>query len=173
MLQTIGAIKSPLLMGLINSRPRSSLYDYYNNNNNYMINDLTTTTRVMQQQQQQQQESSIYRRKAPSLLSLAATNVAAAEAEQIIIFNIGDYVQLENSSSSYVQLFDQSSINYCNFDANLLSSKRISFKKSTIPKPTFHVNTFLKGDSFNASSKINGISIFFSTDFSYLDPKSD
>ena len=78
-------------------------------------------------------------------------------SNQIIIFNIGDQQQLENTSSSYVQKFDQTSINYCNFDANLLSSKRSNFQKPITPRPSgFYVNTFLKGESFNESSQITG-----------------
>lgn len=82
---------------------------------------------------------------------------------QIIIFNIGDSRPLEFSSSSYKQKFDQETINYCNFDPNLLTNKRktaqqlFSAGNNNNQQTDFNINIFLKGETFNETSQITGI----------------
>jgi hypothetical protein len=138
----------------INRQNGRAYYEHYNNNNNnnYFNNNNNNNNNNFQYI-----SSPFFAAGAPSSSSSSLSSSSSYDdfsSERIIIFKIGDSVQLENTSSSYVQLFDQSSINYCNFDSNLLSSKRKNFLKPRTPKPNFYVNTFLKGDSFNESSRI-------------------
>lgn len=94
----------------------------------------------------------------------APSQFAEINPNQIIIFNIGDMQQLENISSSFKQRFYQEDINYCNFDPFLFTSKRERTPEAHLSASTnnqkaqknsdFNLNIFLKGDSFNESSKI-------------------
>lgn len=95
---------------------------------------------------------------------------------QIIIFNIGDTSGLTNISTSFKQDFDQETINYCNFDPELLSNKNsrkltslgsshddlsgtfdfTTNKQKREDDEELSVNILLKGDVFNESSQITG-----------------
>lgn len=97
---------------------------------------------------------------------VAEESVEFMELNQIIIFNIGDIVSLENITRSYRQKFDQETINYCNFDPNFLTNKNkkldglFSMANSYYDQPqlqsNFNVNIFLRGGVFNHTSQITG-----------------
>lgn len=102
---------------------------------------------------------------------VAASALNNLDLNQIIIFNVGDFVSLENITRSYRQKFDQDAINYCNFDPDLLTSKTTTMINNSpmarsaayneqltmLSKPNFNVNIFLKGGIFNQNSQITSI----------------
>jgi hypothetical protein len=87
---------------------------------------------------------------------LYPNRVQSIDTNQIVLFNIGDIDTFENSSNSYIQKFDQNSINYCNFDPYLLSSKRKANDYLKKERPHFNVNVLIRGDAFNETSQIAG-----------------
>jgi hypothetical protein len=108
-----------------------------------------------------QNYSSINNNKIATFDILQDQTNAQIELKQILIFNIGDDRNLENSSTTFTQNFNENDINYCNFDPDLLSEKKFERQKQNKnvnlnQAKIFNVNTFLNGGEFNESSEVIG-----------------
>jgi hypothetical protein len=80
---------------------------------------------------------------------------------QFILFNIDDKEVFKSdylpASSLYKQPLNQTTVNYCDFDPNLISSKRqVISSKITSHDVKQNVDIIVKGRLFNKSSEISG-----------------